>query len=79
MSDASSLIKTKLQSGNQFLFDFKECLEAKLFSDCLCVSVPLEFGNQYTKYNIYDQFWFLYQYLSGYQILLLPVVHLGNK
>lgn len=71
MNNAGNFIKSVPQNNGEFLFNFKECIEAKLFSDCLCVSVPLEFSNKYNSYNINDQFWFFYQYLSGYQILLL--------
>ncbi|MDQ6471414.1 hypothetical protein RB619_12230 [Flavobacterium sp. LHD-80] len=71
MNNAGGFIKALPKENNGFLFDFRECIEAKLFSDCLCVSVPLEYGNERNTYNIYDQFWFFYQYLSGYQILLL--------
>lgn len=71
MNNAGGFIKALPKENNEFAFNFRECIEAKLFSDCLCVSVPLEYGNEHNTYNLYDQFWFFYQYLSGYQILLL--------
>lgn len=71
MNNAGGFIKAIPQENNEFAFNFRDCIEAKLFSDCLCVSVPLEFDNKYNTYNLYDQFWFFYQYLSGYQILLM--------
>jgi hypothetical protein len=70
-NNAGNFIKAPAKENDEFAFNFRDCIEAKLFSDCLCVSVPLEFGNKYNTYNIYDLFWFFYQYLSGYQILLL--------
>lgn len=46
---------------------WKECLDTRLFSDCLCAAAPLE----YKGYDFFTQFQFLYMYLATYQELLM--------
>lgn len=48
-------------------FQWKDCLETRLFSDCLCAAAPLE----YKSFDFITQFQFLYLYLSTYQDLLM--------
>ncbi|RJE72509.1 hypothetical protein [Reichenbachiella sp. MSK19-1] len=52
---------------NPILFHWKECVEIKLFSDCLCMSAPLE----YKGYTFLEQFEFFYKYLITYQLILM--------
>jgi len=49
------------------LNNWKEKFEVKVFSDCFCLSIPLEFENFTFEENVT----LFYQYLSGFQILLL--------
>ena len=46
---------------------WKECLDTRLFSDCLCAAAPLE----YKEYDFFTQFQFMYMYLVTYQELLM--------
>jgi hypothetical protein len=46
---------------------WKECLDTRLFSDCLCAAAPLE----YKGYDFFTQFQFMYMYLATYQELLM--------
>lgn len=55
-----------LSEGSPF-FNWKECLDIRLFSDCLCASAPLE----YESYNFIDQLKFFYKYIMGFQIVLM--------
>jgi hypothetical protein len=48
-------------------FRWKDCLDARLFSDCLCAAAPLE----YKTYGLIEQFKFFYKYITGYQIVLM--------
>jgi hypothetical protein len=52
---------------NSPFYDWKDCLDVRLFSDCLCVAAPLE----YKQYGFIDQLAFFYKYLTGYQSLLM--------
>ncbi|MDO7874312.1 hypothetical protein Q5H93_06175 [Hymenobacter sp. ASUV-10] len=69
LDPAVSLIKPngfKFPGDNPF-YDWKECLTAKLFSDCLCVAVPMT----YKGYSFHEQLRMLYMYLSSYQSMLM--------
>lgn len=58
---------TDKDKKNPILFHWKECVEIKLFSDCLCMSAPLE----YKGYSFIEQFKFFYKYLIAYQLILM--------
>ena len=64
---ASFLKESPFYNSNSSFFNWKECLEARLFSDCLCVSAPLTFKT----YDFLEQIKFFYKYLMGYQIVLM--------
>src|SRR5258708_18848559 len=58
---AGDLLAMKVPSIGQMFPNWKDCLEMKSFSDCLCISAPTEF-------NLYDfahQIRMFYKYLSG--------------
>lgn len=65
---AAKLLKESLTmaEGSPF-FNWKDCMDVRLFSDCLCVAAPLN----YKTYGFIDQMSFLYKYLMGYQGVLL--------
>lgn len=46
---------------------WKQCLDTRLFSDCLCAAAPLE----YNGFDFFAQFQFMYMYLMSYQELLM--------
>ncbi|MDB4918718.1 MAG: hypothetical protein JWQ54_701 [Mucilaginibacter sp.] len=48
-------------------FEWKDCLDIRLFSDCLCAAAPLNFKT----YGFIEQLTFFYKYLMGYQALLM--------
>lgn len=48
-------------------WDVKKYLEVKLFSDCLCISTPV----QHESLNFYYHFRFFYMYLATYQVVLM--------
>ncbi len=63
------LQKSELNPVNPIMkdWDWKKYLEIKLFSDCICVSTPVE----HPQYNSYQHFRFFYMYLSGYINILM--------
>jgi hypothetical protein len=64
---ATNLIKPIPEDSDSLLFHWKECTEIKLFSDCLCMSAPLN----YKGYDLIEQLEFFYKYLIGYQQILM--------
>jgi len=64
---ADFIKKGFMQGNNDLFFEWRSCLEAKLFSDCLCVAAPLE----YLTYGFGEQLSFFYKYLMAYQNLLM--------
>lgn|GEM_PF-3686094 len=68
LDPAANFIKRGHKQGeNDMFFEWNSCLEAKLFSDCLCVAVPLS----YKGFGFGEQLNFFYKYLVGYQNLLM--------
>jgi len=67
VDSATKLIKPISSESDSLLFHWKECTEIKLFSDCLCLSAPLN----YKGYDLIEQLEFFYKYLIGYQQILM--------
>jgi hypothetical protein len=56
----------ELAKGGPF-YAWKDCLDIRLFSDCLCAAAPLSYKGS----GFIDQLKFFYKYLMGYQSLLM--------
>jgi len=68
INTAGNLLKRELPiPNNPYLKNWKDFLEVKVFSDCFCISIPYE----HPHFSFVENVKFYYQYISGFQILLL--------
>ncbi len=67
MKSSTSLLKDKQPVEDNDTSTWKDCLEVRLFSDCLCASIPLHHPNFDFEYH----FSMFYRYLIGYQQILM--------
>ena len=68
VNTAGNFLKRELpMPENQYLNNWKDSLEVKVFSDCFCISVPFE----HPDFSFTDNVKLYYQYIAGFQILLM--------